>query len=339
MMLSRLKEILILGSGVLLLGMASCNKAAEEPNPEVVASVVPAARISMQAQMGENTKASYADRVVSWQVGDQIVLYSNSKVNGILTCTGVDCDGKGSFSGDVVDFAPASVNAFFLGNRTVGLDAHSLTVDFSAQTGLVDNLPAFILLKKTGIVYDDLGGGEYAPASSIAMEALVSVLELKLDAANTPGASADFRASLVTIKGMKNRLTVNFADGTTSAATINEGRTTVAPLSADDYALSYIIGVIPDSGNTDLTVEAQYYYYVDYESTKKTAYLTQCSYAMWTDVDWSSMAAANYYYTDWTSKTLVQASPKGGYNGQAVTGGENASGKDQKKGYNGQDVL
>lgn len=344
-MLSRIKTTLALGSGILLLGLVSCNKVTDAPAPEDTSSVVPVARVSMQAKMGDATKATYDARKLSWQVGDQLLIYSNGKVNGTLVCTAVDGDGKGTFSGEVTDLAPASVNVYFLGNRTA--DPQSLTVDFSSQTGLAENLPAFILLKKTGIEYVDQGGGVYAPAAAVDMEALVSILELKLDYEGTPGYGTDgtdgLGAESVTIMGLKNQIKVNFADASVEVASINEGRTTVAPIpdaSIADlptryavYGKSYLMGVIPSAENTSITVRVNYFDY-DYDLKKQLS--TQL--AMWTGVNWSAMAAGMYYWTNWAGKNLVQANAKAGYNGSAVTGGENADGKDRKNGYNGTDV-
>lgn len=343
MMLSRIKTTLALGSGILLLGLVSCNKVTDVPATEDTPSVVPVAHVSMQAQMGNATKATYDARKLSWQVGDQLLIYSNGKVNGTLVCTAVDGDGKGTFSGEVTDLVPASVNVYFLGNRTVASNDH-ITVDFSSQTGLAENLPAFILLKKTGIEYVDQGGGVYAPAAAVDMEALVSILELKLDADNTPGADpTNLNAESVTITGMKNQITVNFADASVTSDSINEGLTTVAPIpdaSIADlptryavYGKSYLMGVIPSAENTSITVRVNYF---DYDYDLKKQLPTQL--AMWTGVNWSEMAAGTYYWTNWAGKNLVQANAKAGYNGSAVTGGENADGKDRKNGYNGTDV-
>lgn len=346
MMLSRIKTTLALGSGILLLGLVSCNKVTDVPATEDTPSVVPVAHVSMQAQMGNATKATYDARKLSWQVGDQLLIYSNGKVNGTLVCTAVDGDGKGTFSGEVTDLAPASVNVYFLGNRTVASNDH-ITVDFSSQTGLAENLPAFILLKKTGIEYVDQGGGVYAPAAAVDMEALVSILELKLDYEGTPGYGTDgtdgLGAESVTITGLKNQITVNFADAKVTFDIINEGRTTVAPIpdaSIADlptryavYGKSYLMGVIPSAENTSITVRVNYFNY-DYDLKKRLS--TQL--AMWTGVNWSAMAADTYYWTNWAGKNLVQANAKAGYDGIAVTGGENAYGKDRKNGYNGTDV-
>lgn len=324
MKLSQIKKMLLLGSGILLLGMVSCSKAAEEPAQEADSSiVVPAAHISLQAQLGDGTKASYADRILSWQEGDQLLVYSNGQVNGTLVCTGVDGSGKGTFSGEVTNFAPASVNVFFLGNRSVAADAHSLTVDFSAQTGAVMNLPSYILLKSTEVEYTEISAGTYAPAAPVDMDALVSILNLKLDYTGTPGA-AGYKAKNVTINGLKNQITVNFADGTVSTGSINEGRTTVVPVKVGDYSLSYLMGVIPDESNKALTVK------VGYQDDG-----VGTSFALWTGVDWSGMAVGRYYWTNWAGKNLVQPSAKNGYNGDAVTGGENTDGTNHKGGYSG----
>ena len=325
MKLLQIKKMLILGSGIMLLGMVSCTTAVEV---ETDASMVPVAHISMQAQLGEGTKASYANRVISWEEGDQLLLYSNSQVNGIIVCTGVDGEGVGSFNGEVTNFNPTNVNAYFLGNRTVSSGAHSLTVDFSQQTGSASRLPNFILLKKTGLVFtaDPLFPQSYAPAESVSMEPIVSILELRLNYTGTPGAEG-YKAKRVRIKGLKNQITVNFADATVDVEGINDGITTVAPLTVGEYSTTYLMSVIPDAANTDITVQVAY----QDDGVGST-------YVMWTGINWSSMDIGKYYWTNWADKTLVQPSLKEGYNGEAVTGGENSDGTNHKPGYNGGDV-
>ncbi|MCR4566127.1 MAG: hypothetical protein K5651_08580 [Bacteroidales bacterium] len=325
MMLSKIKEFLILGSGILLLGMVSCKKAAEEqPSQEARP-----ARVSLTAQVGSDTKAGYLAGKVSWEVGDQLVLHDGTQVLGTLQCISADASGKGSFTGEVASFStdPSyTVNVWFLGNRSVS--SNTLTVDFSSQNGTPSGVSSYIFLLKEDVVFNK-GEDTYSPSSTISFaQSFNAIMELRMSGANGPDEQPGngLKAKKITIEGLKNQLTLDLAAKSATADYANAApyATTVAPSSVSQYSDVYYLSVIPDAANNSLNITS------DYQDGGTGTFAVG-----WKGVNWSSMVSGNWYYTDWTSKTAAQYSSKVGYNGQAVTGGETADGKDGKSGYNG----
>jgi hypothetical protein len=325
MMLSKIKEFLILGGGILLLGMVSCKKAAEEqPSQEARP-----ARVTLTAQVGPDTKAAYLAGKVSWEVGDQLVLHDGSQVLGTLQCKEADASGKGSFTGEVASFsteASYTVNVWFLGNRSVS--SNTLTVDFSSQNGTPAGVSSFIFLLKEDVVFNKVED-TYSPSSTISFaQSFNAIMELRMSGANGPAKQPGngLKAKKITIEGLKNQLTIDLAAKNATADYANAApyTTTVAPSSVPQYRDVYYMSVIPDTANSSLNIIA------DYQDGGTGTFTVRGI-----GLNWSSMVSGKWYYTDWTSKTAIQYSSKVGYNGQAVTGGETADGKDGKGGYNG----
>lgn len=316
----------------MLLGMVSCNKATDEPVQETGSEAVPA-KVSLWAQLGDDTKASYAaGGKVSWELGDKLVLHNGTVVKGALTCISTGAGGKGFFSGEAAFTDPTSetVNVFFLGNRDVAADATNITVDFSAQDGTATGVSRFIFLSKASVVFKN-DGATYMPADAIAFDkSYNAMMEMTFSGAGcpegTPGESG-YKAKKVTIQGLTNKLTINLASMEATSGHMEASapyKTTINPGSVSKYANTYYLSVAPAASNTAITITA------DYQDGG-----TGTSTVMWNPMSWATMAAGNWYYINWATKTLVQYSSKPGYNGQAVTGGENADGTNHKGGYNG----
>ncbi len=328
MMLSKIKEFLILGSGILLLGMVSCKKAAEEPSREVRP-----ARVILTAQVGSDTKAGYLVGKVSWEVGDQLVLHDGTQVLGTLQCSSADANGKGSFTGEVASFTTAenyTTNVWFLGNRSVS--SNTLTVDFSSQNGTPSGVSSYIFLLKEGVVFEK-DGEIYKPSSTISFDRpFNAIMELRMSGSNGPAEQPGngLKAKKITIEGLKNQLTLDLSAKSATAGYANAApyTTTVAPSSVPQYSDVYYLSVIPDAANTGLSLKA------DYQDGGSGTIIVRWVNAL----DWSGMVAGKWYYTDWSTKTAIQYSSKVGYNGQDVTGGENADGNG-KGGYSGTEVL
>lgn len=324
MMLSKIKEFLILGSGILLLGMVSCKKAAEEPSREARP-----ARVSLTAQVGSDTKAGYLAGKVSWEVGDQLVLHDGTQVLGTLQCYSADANGKGSFTGEVASFTSAAsytADVWFLGNRSVS--SNTLTVDFSSQNGTPSGVSSYIFLLKEDVVFEK-DGEIYKPSSTISFaQSFNAIMELRMSGANGPAEQPGngLKAKKITIEGLKNQLILDLSAKSATAGYANAApyTTTVAPSSVPQYSDVYYLSVIPDAANTGLSLKA------DYQDGDTGTFTVR-----WIGLNWSAMVSGKWYYTDWSTKTAIQYSSKVGYNGQAVTGGENADGKDRKGGYNG----
>lgn len=324
MMFSKIKELLILGSGILLLGMVSCKKAVEEPSPEAKA-----ARVVLTAQVGSDTKAGYLAGKVSWEVGDQLVLHDGTQVLGTLQCISADANGKGSFTGEVASFTTEpsyTVNVWFLGNRSVA--GNQLTVDFSSQNGTPSGVASYIFLLKEDVEFEKQGD-VYSPSATISFaQSFNAIMELRMSGANGPAEQPGngLKAKKITIEGLKNQLTIDLSAKSASAGYANAApyTTTVAPLSIPQYSDVYYLSAAPDAANTSLSLKA------DYQDGGTGTFTVR-----WIGLNWSSMVAGNWYYTDWSTKTAIQYSSKVGYAGQAVTGGETADGTDRKTGYNG----
>lgn len=345
-MFSRIKELLILGSSIMLLGMVSCNKATDGPVQEADSGVVPT-KVTLLAQLDNDTKASYAAGKVSWELGDKIVLFDDTDgVLAELVCISTLDGGKGFFSGPT----PAGWTAdslgvkkvFFLGNRSIA-DPASFEVDFSAQDGTASGVSRFIFLY--GVKYEGgepkdvvtflKSGDAYLASAPVtfngSFNAIISMTFSGVDCPEgTPGENG-YKAKKVTIEGLKNHVIIDLTHsldtedvvGAYTTKDVANEKTTITPGSSAEYASTYYLSVVPSPGNA-VTITA------DYQDGG-----TGTTTVKWNSMDWSSVAAGNWYYINWSGKTLVQLSSKPGYSGQAVTGGENANGNSGKAGYGG----
>lgn len=317
----------------MLLGLGSCTK--QESSPEEVSPEVVASAEFLMSFDDAGTKASLNGAYLDWQVGDQIVMASNGQINGTLVCKSVDGSGKASFRGTICNFTPAGVNLYFLGNKAV--DSMNPQFDFSGQQGSNANASNYIFLKKIGV---ELSGkeGVYSPTEAVVFEGMTTLLTLTLDPAGSPGAESGTLASSVIIDGLKQVISINLADGTTTASyakmldgTTDKTTTTVAPVSVVNYSNTYVVAVVPQNA-ANLTMRVNYL-----RADSSTAV------TLWSDINWDlSAKAGKRVKTNWTNAgkvpTIVTSSMKYGYSGQAVEGGETADGKTNKGGYGGANV-
>ncbi len=326
----------MLCGALLAFGLASCSNDSDldpvpvpEEGSQEQPTVVEHAYVSMDVDGGDQTRAAYDGRYLNWAVGDKLIAFSNGKINGTLTCTAVG-GGSATFSGEMENFTPAGVNLFFLGNRTVADDATSLTVDFSSQDGSKDGLVNYIFLKNTGdagVTFTETseGSGVYN-TTDVAFQSLVSIARLVLDQTGTPGADG-YKAKQAKIFGLKDQMTINFADGSVTAAYVNDDHVTdVIPSSAANYSLEYYMAVIPDESYTALTMN------VYYQSEEAGSTIVNFD-----GINWSSMAAGKSYKWAGKNNEPEYNSSKGGYNGGSVEG-DRADGTSTKGGYNGGSV-
>ena len=321
----------------------SCQKqesALAEPAMEVVAN----ADIVMSAgKENSSTKAYVEGDYLYWEVGDKIVMVSNGQINGTLVCTAVDpSTHKGTFSGPISNFTPASVNFFYLGNKEV--DSVNPTFDLSLQTGVLSNAANHLYFKKIGVALTDAEGNKvYKPSEAVTFEGMVALLTLKLDPTGSPADPAapekvGTLASAVTINDLKNAMSIDLTNGTITPTfakmfngTDEKKTTTVSPTNRMNYANSYVIAVVPQNA-AGLTMS------VDYLKPDGSTETTQ-----WSNINWNMTSCSGQaIFTDWTSSgktpTIVEASAKLGYGGVAVEGGENADGENHKGGYDGANV-
>ena len=203
------------------LGFSACSSDDFAPNVNSEGlTVVSHAKMVMTFGDGAETRATYTDGTgeFSWtarvveddvvtQEGDKIIVASNGQINGVIECTSKDGN-NGVFEGDLNNFTPESVNLFYLG----GEEATSMapTIDFSTQTG---DVTKFVVLKKTGLALTKNGDGDYEPSGTVAMDAVMSVLNI--DLGSTYGASA----TKVKLTGVKNTLTISLATGDVTLGT------------------------------------------------------------------------------------------------------------------------
>ncbi len=311
---------------LLLVAAVSCNKGTEPVDAPSSVDALPS-RVVLRAGSDEQTKAALSGTKLGWEEGDQIVLAdATTGVVGTLSCESVDGDGVGTFKGEVTLTGDnLSVNAFFLGNRSVSNGTTSVTYDLSKQSGLVEDLPSYLFLEKTAITLTK-SGEEYV-AEKITFTGISSYLIMTLDATGTPGAEG-YKAKSVRLSGMMNQLTITLTDGSytatdptgksgSSTATV----TTVAPSSAAQYATQYYMALAPQTASTvNITVSYQSDGYGD----------NIVNLGNW-NPGWT-IAAGRYYTT--SGKTPTALSSKGGYGGESVDGGT-SNGDSNKKGYDG----
>lgn len=337
MIKSNLKHCVLLGGAMALIGLAACSgddallQQPQAADSVAASKIVSHAYVSVSTGEGAATRADVSDNTLNWQVGDKVVAYSNGQVNGTLVCDAVDAtSGKATFKGELSNFAPASVNLFFLGNRSVS-SGRSLTVDFSSQNGSTSGLVGYLFLAKTGVVFEELGSADedgllYKVAEDVVFEALTSIMELTLSGDGTPSPS-EYKAKSVKVAGLQNQLTVNFATGeVTTGQTNDEGIITVRPTSAANYADTYYMAVIPSADNNEVSMTIAYQ---DGGTGSKVVTLS--------NLDWSSMAEGSSYFLKWDEKDPMPVSTKSGYNGASVDGSR-GDGQSTKNGYNGQNA-
>ena len=329
-MFSRIKELLILGGSILLLGTLSCTKATtDEPVREADSGAVPV-KVSLWASRGDNTKAGFDGSTLSWEQGDKLVLFDGSAVVGTLSCTSTSASGAGYFSGEAALTGDApEVDVFFLGNRDVS--GSSLTVDMSAQDGTASGVSKFTFLYCDDKVTFVPKGDSYVCEDGVTFTGSFNAfMKLTFSGGGCPPDSPGergYKAKNVTLEGLTNQLTINLASKTATVGYANATpyKTTIAPGSVAKYANSYYLSVAPSTGNTSVTITA------DYQDGG-----TGTTTVKWESMNWGGVAAgSSWFYINWTTKTFVQLSSKLGYYGQAVTGGENADSYSHKGGYNG----
>lgn len=331
-----IEVITLLGAFLVTAGFLSCSK--EEtpvaPEPEVVSC----AEVLLEVGDDAQTKASYdqAGRILYWQEGDQLVLFSNDKINGILSCTSVDGSGKATFSGTISSFTPEAINVYFFCNKPVGSSKPNF--DFSLQNGNAVSVSHYLFLKSLNVKFEKIAEHQYEAAEKLQFEALTSILDINVVNAGAPVPSGT-KASSVKIDGLKNQMTVDLKTGEVTSSFVKtpdfgtSGQkdlttTTIAPRNTADYSTNYLVALIPQaSDNVTMIVN-----YADGSYNGLKTY--------WNVIKWS-VGAGNAYVTDWDQQSvhldILDVSPKAGYAGVAVDTGENADGTSHKGGYNGVD--
>ena len=334
---TKLKALLSAPALMLLLGLVSCNKEAGSPEVKQL-RVVDRAVVTTSLGGGNATKADFNNTSgkFTWQEGDRIVMVSNGQINGTLTCSSINTNDEGdktaTFSGEVEQFTPESVNLYFLGNNSVS--EMSPVFDFSAQSGSVSKATSYIFFKVTGVELTTTDDENYSPKVTPVFKEITSFITMNFDVPEISGQEAGTKVKSVKIDGLDNRLCLDLATGDirhdymVNALGGDNVTTTINPGSAANYGTEYLLAVIPQEAN-DLTIRVEY---VSNDGSGTTT-------TLWNGIDWNVAEGTNYT-TDWSKQDIVPAavSNKGGYNGSAVSGGENADGKNHKGGYNGQSV-
>ncbi|MBQ9410415.1 MAG: hypothetical protein IJU21_02275 [Bacteroidales bacterium] len=346
---SKLKAgILLSAASALLLGLGSCNK---EPSIDPAAKVViPFARV--QATVGDPagaTKASLNDArtLLSWEVGDKLVMVSNGLINGTLTCTSLDGT-VGNFEGDMSKFN-LDVTLYFLGNQSA--NAVDATFDLSRQSGTADGLVNFLFLKTAvGSVHlkdvtpQDASEGEkkFVLDGSVTFnpQPILPFFELRdmhtalIKAGYSDGTDLDgVKTTSVTFHGLQNQLNINLLTGESSSSMApDKNYVTVSPITAQ-RSNSYIMAIAPQVASK-VSVEINY-----------TGFPAANSIMM-TGANWNMSDASKGYFLDWTKDQYDSSNPnsvsygslvfKGGYYAGTVGGGERADGLNIKQGYGGQ---
>ena len=318
-----------------IVGFSACSSDDVGESQTPASKVVAHAVFSMQMGGGASTRATMDSNTLKWRVGDKLILASNGQINGTITCTEITGDGTGTFSGSINNFTPNGVNLYYLGDRDVS--SMNPVFDFSVQQGSTDVVCNYILLKKIGLQLVEQLDGSYAPNGKVEMDAITSLLNLNLEHDGTP--STGYLAKAAWIKGLKNQISVNLANGEITASYINKAipvtssgtdnqLTRISPLTSEEYSNTFIIGVIPQYA-TDISIR------VDYHSEDGDNIET-----LWNNINWNIGEGKNFV-TNWTEQgdlEIVEVSSRTGYPGQAVDTGENNDGYDHKTGYNGSDV-
>ena len=329
---TKLKALLSAPALMLLLGLVSCNKEAGSPEVKQL-RVVDRAVVTTSLGGGNATKADFDNTSgkFTWQAGDRIVMVSNGQINGTLTCSSNE-GGFATFTGEVEQFTPESVNLYFLGNNSVS--EMSPVFDFSAQSGSVAKSSSYIFFKVTGVELTTTDEENYSPKVEPTFEKITSFITMNFDVPAISGQEAGTKVKSVKIDGLDNRLCLDLATGDIRHDYMKNSlggenvTTTINPGGAANYGTEYLLAVIPQEAN-DLTIRVEY---VSNDGSGTTT-------TLWNGIDWNVAEGTNYT-TDWSKQEIVPAavSDKGGYNGSAVSGGENADGKNHKGGYNGQSV-
>lgn len=317
-------------------GAASCQK--EQATVEPVKKVVDRGVVSFSiAGRGSDTKASIEGTTLKWQAGDQIVMASNGQINGVLSCTETTPEGQGTFTGEVSQFTPESVNFFFVGNQNVS-GGSVASLSFSSQDGKVLTLAnKYTFLKLLGVRLEetDPEGDPYhyelSGASSLQMEQIKGVKCINLTFADLPGSPMmdgeepvlGVRPTHVRFDGLRNTMKLDLTTGEYTVD-FDADRTPVEiNVKSIDYADTYVLAVLPqNTEGIEMTVN-----FTGTSTTQKT----------WSGIKWNVDANLNgEYVTDWTRQSLTQIAYtyKNGY-GAGVIGDKESedSGLTEKNGY------
>ena len=355
---SKLKAgILFAAASALLLGLGACNK---EPSvdPAEAKVVIPFARVQAKVgDLGDATKASLNDDrdLLSWSVGDKLVMVSNGLINGTLTCTSLEGT-KGIFEGDMSKFN-LDVTLYFLGNQSA--NAVNATFDLSRQSGTADGLVNFLFLKtEVGSVHltdatpEDASEGEkkFELDGSVTFDPvpMLPFFELRdmhtalikagyaddtdSDSNGIPDALEGVKTTSVTFHGLQNQLNINLLTGESSSSMVpNKDYVTISPITAQ-RANTYYMAVAPQVAE-EVRVEINY-----------TGFPAANSIMM-TGANWDMSDTSKGYYIDWNNDQYDSSNEnsvsygsivfKGGYYAGTVGGGERADGLNIKNGYYG----
>lgn len=319
----------------LLISIPSCTKQSDGIETEPELEVVSHASFSMAVGDESNgTRASIDGSMFNWQVGDRIVMASNSQINGTLVCSNVDKNGRATFGGDINNFTPACVNLFFLGNKEpFGMNP---VFDFSMQEGTAHCASGYVFLKMTGLVLSG-AGGTYFPAEPVRFEGMTTLLTLKLDPEGSPGTNKGVRPVSVGINGLMNCCGIDLSTGDLTPMFMkmpdgNEDNTisTVSPGNYRDYSNNYMMAVIPQNAE-NITMSVTY---LNPDGTYE--------YTMWSGINWDlSSKAGKSVYTNWEggkAPVIVEPNFKSGYSGLSVDSDEDVDYNTPKNGYEGVSV-
>ncbi|MBR1632473.1 MAG: hypothetical protein IJ686_01815 [Bacteroidales bacterium] len=335
---SKLKACsLLAGSAlVLLVGAASCQKEAtgiEEGGRKVVERGV--VSLSMPVR-GPETRASIEGTTLKWQAGDQLVMASNGQINGTLSCVSTTTDGQGTFTGEVSQFTPESVNLFFVGNQSVSGGAVA-SLDFSSQDGKASTLAnkfTFLKLLDIQLTEVDPTGDPYhyeiSGGSALHMEQITGIKYINLtfkDLPDSPMMDGEeevlgVRPTKVRFDGLRNRMKLDLTTGTYTVDFDVDRTPVIVSPKAVDYADTYVMAVLPQKAEgVEMTVN-----FTGSSTSQKT----------WSGINWNVKAdASGEYITNWSLQSLTQIgySYKNSYGAGVV--GESESMSDGLTGKNG----
>lgn len=347
---SKLKAgILLSAASALLLGLGSCNK---EPSIDPAAKVmIPFARV--QATVGDPagaTKASLNDArtLLSWEVGDKLVMVSNGLINGTLTCTSLDGT-VGNFEGDMSKFN-LDVTLYFLGNQSA--NAVDATFDLSRQSGTADGLVNYLFLKtEVGSVHlkdvtpADAAEGEkkFELDGSVSFnpEPILSIFELRdMHKALINGGFAANETELegvtttaVKFLGMKNQLSLNLLTGEATASMVPDNKYITVSPAASQRSNTYYMAFVPQDVE-ELTLDISYTGF----PAANNIVLTGTNWNLNQKVG-ETDENEKFYFIDWSVTSNKSGYGalcfKQGYYAGTVGGGERADGMTIKQGYSG----
>lgn len=318
------------------LGAVSCQK--EAANEEPVKKVVNRGVVSFSiAGRGSDTKASIEGTTLKWQAGDQIVMASNGQINGVLSCTETTPEGQGTFTGEVSQFTPESVNFFFLGNQNVS-GGSVASLSFSSQDGKVLSLAnkyTFLKMLDVRLEEPDPEGDPYhyelSGSSSLSMEQITGVKYINLtfdDIPDSPMMDGEervlgVRPTHVRFDGLRNTMKLNLNTGEYTVDYDSDKTPVEISVKSVDYADTYVLAILPQRAEgVEMTVN-----FTGTSISQKT----------WSGINWNVDPEFNgEYVTDWTRQSLTQIAYtyKNGY-GAGVIGDKETedSGLTEKNGY------